>query len=460
MPTINFGIMVYFIRFWIVLWIAVLLSCNSQKKIISGTQQIIEYVLCGNVTQDNATLSIKANTGGKCTVKLIESQTGKTVKTKVLTVPDIPDFTVKEKFTGLKPNTKYTYQIFPEGNSSMLGGNFTTFSNKPFSYTFAFGSCMETGSNSDIFLKIKEENHLFFLQGGDLHYENIDSNCTSRFNEAYKRTFTSPHQSALYRSLPFVYMWDDHDFGPNNADATNPCRKESVAAYHTHIPHYPFAFSDKEGPISQSFSAGRVMFILTDIRSQKVRPVYNECERLQSGTNFGSEAHLTWFLESMLKAKNDGKIVAWVSSYSWVNAPGGPNYKCKESDNWGGYPEERQRIANFIKKHQIPVFILSGDAHMVAMDDGSNSDYAENGGASVKVFHAAALAKNGSYKGGPYSHGYSKEPGQYGVVEVLDEGKDSICFKWYGKNKSGQKVINTEGKEISLEFCMDVYPLK
>ena len=448
--------MAYILRYCLVFCISILISCNAQKKIVSANNQTIEYVLCGNVTKDMATISIKADKPGKCKLNLIESQTGQIIKTKSLSVLDLPDFVIKENFTGLKPNTKYTYQIFPEGNSSMLGGNFTTFSDKPFSYTFAFGSCMETGSNSDIFLKIKEEDHLFFLQGGDLHYENIDSNCTPRFNEAYKRTFASPNQSSLYRSLPFVYMWDDHDFGPNNADASNPCRKESVAAYHTHIPHYPFAFSDKEGPISQSFSAGRVMFILTDIRSQKVRPVYNECERLKTGTNFGSEAHLIWFLESMLKAKNEGKIVAWISSYSWVNAPSGPNYKCKESDNWGGYPEERQRIANFIKEHQIPVFILSGDAHMVAMDDGTHSDYAENGGAPIRVFHAAALDRYGSYKGGPYSHGYSKEPGQYGVVEVIDEGKETICFKWFGKSKTGQKVINTEGKEISMEFCLKI----
>ena len=192
------------------------------------------------------------------------------------------------------------------------------------------------------------------------------------------------------------------------------------------------------------------------MRSQKKRPEYTDCERTKTGTNFGSEAHLQWFFDRLLDAKTKGHVVAWVNSYPWINAPGGPNYKCSEKDNWGGYPEERTKIADFIKKHKIPVFILSGDAHMVAMDDGTNSDYATGGGAPVRVFHAAAIDRPGSYKGGPYSQGYSREEGQYGVIEVTDDGGDKICFTWYAKNVQGELVKNQEGNEIRLDFCTEV----
>ena len=251
-------------------------------------------------------------------------------------------------------------------------------------------------------------------------------------------------------------MWDDHDFGPNNADSSNPCRKESVETYDSHIPHYPITLNHGDGPISQSFAAGRITFILTDLRSQKVRPEYQDCTRTKTGTNFGDEGHLTWFFNALLDARDRGQVVAWYNSYPWINGPGGPNYKCTEKDNWGGYPEERERIANFIRDHQIPMFIMSGDAHMVAMDDGTHSDYAKGGGAPLRVFQAAAIDRPGSYKGGPYSHGYSRESGQFGVVEVIDEGGNDICFSWYAIHKSGKKVVNQEGIEMRMNFCLPV----
>lgn len=431
-------------------------SCNINKSIPSDAEFKIEYLLAGNVTYNSVELVIKANKKGPINLKLIDASSGMVVQNTTKYISDSIDFVLKHFVSNLKPQTSYTYQALPIGNASMLGGRFTTFSDKPFSYKMVFGSCLETGSNSEIFLKIKQENPLFFMITGDLHYENIDSNCTPRFFEAYKKTFSSPNQSEAYRSTPLVYLWDDHDFGPNNADGSNPCLKSAKAVYSSHIPHYPLTFSDATGPISQTFSAGRVQFILTDLRSQKLRPVMNNCERIIPGTNFGSEEHLNWFFKNMMNAKKDGKIVAWVSSYSYINAPGGPNYICTESDNWGGYPEERQRIANFIKDNHIPLFILSGDAHMVAMDNGTNSDYATNGGAPIRVFHAAALDRYGSYKGGPYSEGFSKIPGQYGIMEVTDSGSNQICFKWYGKNNLGQIVRNEQGKEIRMEFCMDL----
>lgn len=433
-------------------------SCHANKVTTStSSNHGFRYCLTGSVTHEQSTILIKGSLPYEFEIKITEEASKNTVSSQKTTLTAENNFQSKTMFKNLKPATKYTYQIFPNGSSSPVSfALFTTFDTKAMSYKFVFGSCSETGSNSPIFNTILKENPLFYLQIGDLHYENIDSNCSERFHQAYQSVFTSPSQSALYKNVPLIYIWDDHDFGPNNSDATNPCKIESIAAYKSQVPHYPLVFDKMDGPISQSFEVGRVLFVLTDIRSQKVRPEYIDCERTKVGTNFGNDAHLQWFLDAMFQAKNEGKVVAWISSYPWINAPGGPNYKCKESDNWGGYPEERQQIANFIKQHNIPVFILSGDAHMVAMDDGTNSDYATGGGAPVKVFHAAALDRPGSYKGGPYSQGYSKEPGQFGIVDIIDNGNSEVCFKWFAKDTNGNIVKNTSGQEIKLDFCLDI----
>lgn len=428
-----------------------IMSCSSL-----ALSQSITYLLAGAVSQEGVTLAFRSTLPGKHILRIGPATDTTWQKEQQFTPDKENNYIQKWAVNGLEPNTQYRYELKHLISGVARQGQFTTFPVKPSSFRYCFGSCMETGSESDIFDHIRLQKPLFFLQGGDLHYEDIDSNCEVRFQEAYQRVFSSKRQGELYSSVPLVYIWDDHDFGPNNADSSNPCKKESTRTYDSHIPHYALDLNKGEGPISQVFDAGRITFVLTDLRSQKVRPVYDGCNMVSKGTNFGSEEHLNWFFKTLTEARDRGQVVAWYNSYPWINAPGGPNYKCAEKDNWGGYPEERERIANFIRDQRIPLFIMSGDAHMVAMDNGTNSDYATGGGAPIRVFQAAAIDRPGSYKGGPYSQGYSRESGQFGIVEVIDQGGREICFSWYGINKAGQPVRNQEGEEIRLQFCLPV----
>jgi alkaline phosphatase D len=441
------------------IWIVVLifLSCSTQKN----TQQnqnsnLLHHVLVGAVTSDQATIAVQTTQPTKFRLFVREALKKQTVFEKSISSTSDNKNLVKTEIKGLQPGVRYQYTLTGNKNEVWAEGFFNTFPNNAASYKVVFGSCQQTGSESPVFAQMLKENPLFYLQIGDLHYENIDDRCMVRFDSAYHEVFSSKAQKGLYQNVPLVYMWDDHDYGANNSDANNPCRTTAIQQYKSYIPHYPLAFEGETAPISQVFDVGRVTYVLSDMRSQKIPPTYDECQRLTRGTNFGNEDHLNWFFTTLLEAKKKGHVVFWINSYPWINAPGGPNYKCGEKDNWGGYPEERNRIADFIKNNNIPVCILSGDAHMVAMDDGTNSDYATSGGAPVRVFHAAAIDRPGSYKGGPYSQGYSREEGQFGVIEVVDEGDNNICFVWYARNVDGKAVVNQEGNEIRLEFCVTI----
>jgi hypothetical protein len=84
--------------------------------------------------------------------------------------------------------------------------------------------------------------------------------------------------------------------------------------------------------------------------------------------------------------------------------------------------------------------MLSGDAHMLAIDDGTNSDYASNGGAGFPVMHAAALDRPGAVKGGPYSEGAYPGAGQFGLVMVDDAG-DTIAVTLSGRDWRGREIV-------------------
>ncbi|MGL5890902.1 MAG: T9SS type A sorting domain-containing protein, partial [Bacteroidia bacterium] len=137
---------------------------------------------------------------------------------------------------------------------------------------------------------------------------------------------------------------------------------------------------------------------------------------------------------------------AWVSGVSF----GG-----NQTDNWGGYTAERTELSDFFRDNNIKnMFILSGDAHMLAIDNGSNHDFStgSNNPNDYPVFQAAAINNSGSTKGGTYSEGGtfpnpSSTTGQYGVVEVTDNGGSSISITFTGyrvtSNNSSETVLTT-----------------
>ena len=97
------------------------------------------------------------------------------------------------------------------------------------------------------------------------------------------------------------------------------------------------------------------------------------------------------------------------------------------SEGWAPYPEERTRIADRIDALGLTsrLIMLSGDGHMAAIDDGSNSAYMSgrtNQTRGFVVVHGAPLDRWTRTKGGPYSHGVSRRNHQFGLLDVADTG--------------------------------------
>lgn len=347
--------------------------------------------------------------------------------------PDDQNRVARFVVEGLEPGTEYFYAVEAGGRvERQRRGRVRTFPEGPASFTLAFGSCASTGSSTRVFDTIRGHDPLLVLLLGDLHYMNIGSDDLGAFRWAYDRILSSPAQSALYRTTSVDYVWDDHDYGANNSDRTSASRRAARLAYQENVPHYPLAAGEGDVPIAHAFTIGRVRFIVTDNRSER------DPNRMADGPDKSmlGEAQLAWFKQELLDAKGRYPLIVWVNSVPWI-APAKDG-----ADTWGGFAHEREEIARFIAENEIPgVVILSGDAHMLAIDDGRNSDYAPGGGAAMPVFHAAALDRRGATKGGPYSEGMYPGGGQFGLMRVFDEGSQ-IRVEWTGRNYRDEVLVS------------------
>jgi hypothetical protein len=264
---------------------------------------------------------------------------------------------------------------------------------------------------------------------GDLHYTYIDEGDPDLFRAQYAKVLDQPAQAALYRSTSFAYVWDDHDYGPNDGDRTSPTRDAAREVYQEYVPHYALVAPDEA--IYHAFSVGRVRFIVTDIRSERDP----DTELDNAGKSMLGEAQKAWFKQQLLDANGEYPVIIWVNSGPWIDAAG------VGKDTWGGFTTERRELADFIADNQIEgLLMLSGDAHMVAIDDGTHSDFSTKGGGGFPVLHAAPLDKRGSVKGGPYSEGTSAESGQFGLVTVDDDGGSTVTVTLSGRNYEGREI--------------------
>ncbi|UIZ29075.1 hypothetical protein KXD40_007466 [Peronospora effusa] len=324
-------------------------------------------------------------------------------------------------------NRKYRYEliVFRSGEN-VRNGSFITpkVEGNPFDYRVVFASCADEVSDPKVFEEIKKEKALLFLHTGDLHYHNLAVNNVAAFRDGYDSIFASPAGRAmLAMDVPFAYMWDDHDFGPDNSDSTAPGRNASVQAYREFVPHYPLIGGrSRTNTVHQAFTIGRVRYILTDLRSARTP---NTAPAAPTKTVLGKKQK-AWFKSELVRATSDPdiRLIIWVNTMPWLD----------DERKWGHFGHEQQELVNFIKGNGlnkwVPIVIVSGDAHMLAVDDGSHSP------GNLTVLHAAALGRPGSIKGGPYSHGAFPGPGQYAVMDVTDEGgKDGrVCLYYRGMN--------------------------
>ena len=404
---------------WLLVFLLTTAICGNDKIVDTG---VVDWVWKGAVTHDSLVLKVGMQPNLHPEDSRLQDLFAR-VEILDNNVAPSQNFASsrKESFSNLLtfnirelplPNTAYKLSLIAY-NVVLYESVFKTLPThgKPADIKIAFSSCMDdSDTTSNIFKTIETLDPSLFIHLGDLHYENLVVNDTTIYEGAYRKALTSYlGTEMLNMKLPTIYMFDDHDFGPDNSDRESPGRDAAVSTYGKVVPHYP----SKQGTVYQSFAIATTLFLLTDLRSSRVP---NSAPDDINKSVLGSEQK-EWFKQMLLEGSRTYDTIVWCNTMPWID----------EERKWGHFKTETAELVEFIKQNSIQervqLIIISGDAHMLAIDDGTNSP------GNIPVFHAAAIGRKGSIKGGPYSHGAFPGTNQFGLLSITKD--NCISFTAY-----------------------------
>lgn len=269
----------------------------------------------------------------------------------------------------LSPGTRYGYEVRVNGKPEKRPYplEFQTpvlwqFRSDPPDFQVAAGSCAYVneeawdrpgkpyGDSLDIFATIHRARPDLMLWIGDNTYTREgDWNSWGGFLHRYTHTRSAPELQPLLASAQHYATWDDHEYGPNDADRSFWNKSFSSRAFELFWPQPP-GQPLGPGPVTRTFSWGDCQFFLLDDRWFRAPNGDKDSTKPYLG-----EAQLQWLTDALTFSKANFKIIA---------CGGQVISDARVYENYATYPVERRMLIERITRARIPgVFFLSGDRH-------------------------------------------------------------------------------------------------
>jgi len=305
----------------------------------------------GDVKADEAIVWLRAKGKANVTVHYgMEPNLTKFSTTNPVKVTDDTDFTAKIVVNGLQPKTTYYYRGSVVGRRSGPICKFVTAPrmDDPADVQFAFGAdTRETFKPFRIMDSIRAMRPDFFLHLGDTIYADLDGAASKlhQFWAKYRANRNDLPTQRLFSETSLYVTWDDHEV-TNNFDAQEPLIPIGRKAFFDYWPIRQDSRDPKR--IYRSFRWGKAaeIFIL-DARQYR---------DMDEGTMLGSEQK-QWLLEALSSSDAWFKFIATPVPISGRNP-----------DKWGGFPEERDEVLEFIEDNEIKgVVFLAADIHLAGV---------------------------------------------------------------------------------------------
>lgn len=352
-------------------------------------------------------------------------------------------FTAKLIADQVQPGRQYEYELQINGKAvpRPYPTNFTTQANwKPTGtapdFRLALGSCANIldpaydkippgfTDRYQIFQSMYEQKPEVMLWLGDnIYLRDPDWYTRTGILHRYTHTRSIPEMQALLGTAFNYAIWDDHDFGPNNADRSFIHKDKALEAFELFWGNPTFGLPGVPGAIS-FFQYQDMDFFLLDNRYHR-----SPNDRQSGDVSMLGTAQLEWLIDALTFSKAPFKLVA-VGGQVLNTAPVFENYA-------NHHFEERRYLLRRIEEENIKgVVFLSGDRHHTEL-----SRYTNNRGNTVYDLTISPLTSG--------SHDASNEANEWrvGGTQVGTQNFGIMTFSGpRGKRMIKIEVRDTAGK--------------
>ena len=322
---------------------------EQQSRVASG---ISHGPLLGHLTPTTALVWARCTVPGRYQLSARSSGPGAAVRVDAQ-AERAHDGCLRWHLEGLRPHTRYTYQVAFEGRP-MLGGAeffFDTPAVAQKQVRLAFASCArEDAGSAAVWRRMQGTDPQGVVLLGDTPY--IDSTDLAEQRRRYGAFLGVDSLRRLLRNRSFYATWDDHDFGRNDTDGNLPGKQNSRRAFVEY--HANPSYGEGQNGVYTRFRRAGVEVFLLDTRffaATEPSPFAPDRPSLLGASQW------RWLLRALKESTAPFKVLACGMIWNGAVRPG-------KRDHWGTYPHEREALFEFVGREAITgLMLVGGDVH-------------------------------------------------------------------------------------------------
>jgi alkaline phosphatase D len=197
----------------------------------------------------------------------------------------------------------------------------------------------------------------FMIWGGDnLYLRDPDYTSESGLEYRFEKNTTTPEFQKLFAARPNYALWDDHDYGPNDADKTYELKYKTLELFKTYWANKTYGEADNEGIYGKFTWYDCEFFIIDDRYHRSPNEIKDSIGgKVNTNKSYLGVKQLDWLKNSLSSSKATFKFI--------VNGNQVLNPKC-EFESFKNYTYELSNLIGHINDNKIEgVLFLSGDRH-------------------------------------------------------------------------------------------------
>ena len=195
---------------------------------------------------------------------------------------------------------------------------------------------------------------LTLWMGDNVYFREVDYDSASGMAYRYKHDRALPELQALLNTGSHAAIWDDHDYGPNDANSSFMLKADSLALFKRYWGNPSYGLPDMRGIFTIVHHNDADFFMLDD-------RWYRDNDHMPDSENksmFG-ERQMNWLKNALLNSTANFKIIV------------GGNQFLNDQNRWEGwlnFPAERKMFLAWLAAAKVNgVMFASGDRHQTEL---------------------------------------------------------------------------------------------